>query len=222
MSQHPYDGLREGTPRQPELKRLSRLKRLRDLIATAPTEPEAFLDWSEQLAREDGKFELSRGRVVCTMIHASNHHSRVLRNLVGQLDRLLDLERFEVGISDFAVQTPFGIRSPDVVVEPITPEKARATTTPIFIAEVLSPSTRKTDFTYKREEYTAIETLQTYLICSQDEPRAWLWARQGGGSWPTEPTEMAGRQGSIAPAGLGIELTMAAIFRGIPDAPSAR
>jgi hypothetical protein len=32
---------------------------------------------------------------------------------------------------------------------------------------------------------------------------------------------MAGRDGSIAPAGLGIELAMAAIFRGIPDTASA-
>jgi hypothetical protein len=33
--------------------------------------------------------------------------------------------------------------------------------------------------------------------------------------------EMAGRDGSIAPAGLGIALAMAAIFRGIGDAPLA-
>lgn len=81
--------------------------------------------------------------------------------------------------------------------------------------------TEKVEFTEKLEEYTAIETLQTYLICSQDEPRAWAWARQGDGSWLSQPTVIVGREGAIAPAGLGIELTMAAIFRGIPDASSA-
>ena len=156
------------------------------------------------------------------MIYASSLHSRVLRNLVGQLDRLLDPDRFDIGISDFAVRTPYGIRSPDIVVEHARSQRARSTTTPILIVEVLSPSTANVDFTEKLEEYTAIETLQTYLICSQDEPRAWVWARQGNGSWPPEPTEMVGRDGSIAPAGLGIELTMAAIFRGIADMPSAR
>ena len=62
--------------------------------------------------------------------------------------------------------------------------------------------------------------MQTYLICSQDEPRAWVWARQSDGSWPKLPTELAGREGAIPLGGLGIELSMAAIFRGIPDAPT--
>jgi Uma2 family endonuclease len=215
MKQHPYDGLREGTASQPELTWLE------DLIATAPTEPEAFLRWAEQRKREEGKFELSRGRVVCNMIFASSHHSRVIRNLVVELGRLLDPDRFDIGISDFAVQTPYGIRSPDVVVEHARPWKARSTTTPLLMVEVLSPSTADVDFTEKVEEYTAIETLQTYLICSQDEPRAWLWARQADGSWPTASTEMAGREGRITSAVLDIQLTMSAIFRAIPDAPSA-
>jgi Uma2 family endonuclease len=90
---------------------------------------------------------------------------------------------------------------------------------PIFIAEVLSPSTKDTDFTEKLEEYTAIGTLQTYLICSQDEPHAWVWARQGDGSWPDLAEELVGREGSITPGGPCIELSMAAVFRGIPDAP---
>jgi hypothetical protein len=36
--------------------------------ASAPTEPDAFLLWSSQRRREEGKFELTRGRVVCNMI----------------------------------------------------------------------------------------------------------------------------------------------------------
>ena len=33
------------------------------------------------------------------------------------------------------------------------------------------------------------------------------------------PTELAGREGAMPCAGVGIELSIAAIFRGIPDAP---
>jgi Uma2 family endonuclease len=95
-----------------------------------------------------------------------------------------------------------------------------STTTPVFIAEILSPSTAGKDFTEKLEEYTAIESLQIYLICSQDEPRAWVWARQDDGSWPGRPTELVGREGAVALGGLDVELSMAAIFRGIPDAPT--
>jgi Uma2 family endonuclease len=219
MTQPTYKGLREGTARQQELTGREDLIRRQDLIRSAPTEPEAFLRWAEQRRREDGRFELSRGRVTCTMVFASSLHSLVIWNIAVELGRLLDRDRFGVGISDFAVRTPYGIRSPDIVVEHAREQTARSTTTPIFIVEVLSPSTADVDFTQKAQEYTAIETLQTYLICAHDGPRAWVWARQGDDAWPLQPMEMAGRDGSLAPAGLGIELAMAAIFRGIPDIP---
>lgn len=141
---------------------------LQEAIATAPTEPDAFLLWASQRQREEGKFELSRGRV----------------------------DRAKPG------------------------ERNLETGTPTFIAEVLSLSTASTDFTEKLEEYTAIDTLQTYLICPQDEPRAWVWSRQSDGSWPMRATELAGRNDVIALGGLDAELAMAAIFRGVPDAPS--
>jgi Uma2 family endonuclease len=137
-----------------------------------------------------------------------------------ELGRLLDPDRFDIGIADFAVRTPFGVRSPDVVVDYANPRRDLSTSTPIFIAEVLSPSTAGVDFTEKLEEYTAVDSLQTYLVCSQDEPRAWVWARQADGSWLRRPAELVGREGAVALGGLGVELSMAAIFRGIPDAPT--
>lgn len=87
-------------------------------------------------------------------------------------------------------------------------------------APALSPSTADKDFTEKLEEYTAIDSLHTYLICSQDAPRAWAWARQADGSWPKHRVEMAGRDGSMPLGGLHVGLAMAAVFRGIPDAPA--
>jgi Uma2 family endonuclease len=208
MQHDTHKGFREGRPRQ------------EDQVRSAPTEPEAFLRWAAERAREEGKFELSRGRVVCNMIYASRPHGRVATNIVGQLFNLPDRDRFDLNFADFAVQSPFGIRSPDVVVDNTSPRRDRSTSTPIFIAEVLSPSTADTDFTEKVEEYTAIASLQTYLICSQDEPRAWVWARQSDGTWPSEPTELTGREGTIPLGGLGVELAMAAVFRGIPDTPT--
>jgi Uma2 family endonuclease len=191
------------------------------VLASAPTDPDAFLLWSAQRRREEGKFELTRGRVVCNMIFASRGHARVCANLLGELLRLVDRDRFDISAADFAVRTKVGVRSSDVVVDELVPDRRQLeTSTPLFIAEVQSPSTAGTDFTEKVEEYTSLETLQTYLICSQDEPRAWVWSRQGDGSWPKLPTELVGREGAIPLGGLGIEITMAAILRGIPDAPS--
>jgi Uma2 family endonuclease len=215
MPQYTHKGLREGTGRQPELTGREKL------LGSAPAEPEAFLLWGAQRKREEGKFELSRGRVTCNMIWTSRNHTRVCVNIVTELSRLLDRDAFDIGAADFAVQTPVGVRSPDVVVDRTNLRgRELSTTTPIFVAEVLSPSAAGKDFTEKLEEYTAIETLQTYLICSQDEPRAWAWARQGDGLWPRLPAEWVGRDDSIALGGLDIELPMAAIFRGIPDAPT--
>jgi Uma2 family endonuclease len=215
MRQFTHKGLREGTAPPPELTGRH------DLIKSAPTEPDAFLLWGAQRKREEGKFELSHGRVTCDMIWTSRHHARVCRNIVIELGRLLDPDVFDIGAADFAVQTPMGVRSPDVVVDRANPRgRELSTATPIFIAEVLSPSTAGKDFTEKLEEYTAIESLQTYLICLQDEPRAWVWTRQGDGSWPRRPVELEGRGEALALRGLGVELTMAAIFRGIPDAPT--
>jgi Uma2 family endonuclease len=188
--------------------------------ASAPTEPDAFLLWSSRRQREEGKFELTRGRVVCNMINASRGHAEICMNIILELGRLLDRDRFAVSSADFAVLSRFGVRSPDVVVDQRVPDRRQLeTSTPLFIAEVLSPSTAGTDFTEKLEEYTSIDTLQTYLICSQDEPRAWVWSRQSDSSWPKLPTALVGREGAIALGGLGVELAMAAIFRGIPDAP---
>jgi Uma2 family endonuclease len=191
------------------------------LAAAAPTEPEAFLLWGAQRRREEGKFELSRGRVIGTMIWTSRNHARVCANILMELGRLLDRERYDIGSADFAVRTRFGVRSPDVVVDHTNPHgRELSTSSPLFIAEVLSPSTAGTDLAEKREEYTSADTLGTYLICSQDEPRAWYWLRQGDGAWPSLPKELVGREGSIPLGGLGIELSMAAVFRGIPDAPT--
>ncbi len=192
-----------------------------ELIKSAPTEPEAFLLWAAGLEREEGKFELSRGRVTCGMVRTSRYHARVCSNILGEPLRLLDREVFDIGSADFAVQTPIGVRGPDVVVDRANPHgRELATTNPIFIAEVLSPSTADEDFTEKLEEYGAIASLQTYLVCSQDEPRAWVWARRGDGSWPSQPAELVGRDDTIALGDLGIALAMAAVFRGIPDAPT--
>jgi Uma2 family endonuclease len=155
------------------------------------------------------------------MIQVSRAHWLVTANMLGELLRDLDRSRFQAGPSEFGVRTQTGVRYPDIVVDRVSPElHDLACEAPILIVEVLSPSTTGLDFTVKLEEYTAIASVRTYLICSQDEPRAWYWSRRSDGSWPKKPVEVAGRDGTIPLAGLGIELSMAAIFRGIPDAPT--
>ena len=185
-----------------------------------PTEPEAFLRWAAKLDRHQPfKYELSEGKVSRMMIQVSRAHWLVTANILGELLAKLDRTRFQAGPAEFGVRTAVGVRYPDAIVDRASAGLGDlACEAPILIVEVLSPSTAGLDFTVKLEEYKAISSVQTYLISSQDEPRAWVWPRQSDGSWPRLPTELAGREGAIPLGGLGIEITMAAIFRGIPDA----
>ena len=187
-----------------------------------PTEPEAFLRWRTTLDRHHPyKYELSNGKVSRIMINVSRAHWLVTANILGELLQKVDRGRFQAGPAGFGVRTGVGVRYPDVIVDRASDHlETLACEAPVLIVEVLCSSTSGVDFTAKLQEYTGIASVQTYLICSQDEPRAWVWARQADGSWPKVPTELVGRERAVALGGLGIELAMSAIFRGIPDAPT--
>jgi len=191
-------------------------------FADIPTEPDAFLEWASRQPREAGRFELSNGRVIRTVINTTRAHARICSNILMELVKYLDVDRYDIATSDFAVRTGGSIRGPDIVVDLARLDGSELSTSePIFIAEVLSPSTAALDLTTKQREYTSLASLQTYLVCSQDEPRAWVWTRQADGSWPVEAAMVEGREPTIPLGGLDIALSMAAIFRGIPDAPAA-
>jgi Uma2 family endonuclease len=187
-----------------------------------PTDTEGFLRWASKLDRHRPfKYELSNGKVSRTMINISRAHWRVTANVLRELLQKLDRARFEAGPTEFGVRTGVGVRYPDVMVDRAgSRPEALACEAPIFLVEVLSPSTEGLDFTVKLREYKAIESMQAYLICSQDEPRAWVWQRGPEGAWPELPVELAGREGKIALTALGIELSMAAVFQDTPDPPT--
>jgi len=207
-------------PNQPNGAGLS--ERGQEPYGDIPTEPDAFLEWAASLDRHHPyRYELSKGEVSRVMINVSRAHWRVSSNVLGELLRELDRTRFEAGPAEFGVKTSVGVRFPDVVVDRLSAGlKDLACEAPVLIVEVLSPSTAELDLTTKQREYTEIASLQTYLVCSQDEPRVWLWALRSDGSWPIDGEMIAGREASIPVGGLDIALSMAAIFRGIPDAPS--
>jgi Uma2 family endonuclease len=187
-----------------------------EAIHDAPTEIEAFKDWVAVQPKEDGKYELSRGQVTRMQAGVRRGHSMVSTNLLAFLVSALDRPRFHVSANDFGVQTPFGMRYPDIMVEPRLKGRAlkeRETTSPLFIAEVLSPSTTDVDFLEKAPEYMAMATLQTYLIASPDEPCVWVYAR-GIDGWPVKPQRIINDVAAIIPlGGLDISLPVAELYR---------
>lgn len=190
------------------------------LAEGAPRDPDGFLAWAANTPALEGvHVELARGELSMMTVRVSRYHAMVCTNLVGALLARLDRATCLVSTADFGVRTPHGIRYPDVLVD------ATATTTndyaahkPIFVAAVLSPSSLAIDMVEKRDEYLAIDSLQAYLVCSQDEPRAWLFRREEGAFRP-HPTMIEGREASVEVQSLGLSLPMADIFAGIPDAP---
>jgi len=188
-----------------------------------PTDTEAFLRWGTALDPDHPfKYELSNGKVSRTMIQTTRGHWEVTTNLLGELLSKLDRSRFRAGPTELGVRTGVGVRYPDVVVDrPSARRDSLACEAPIFVAEVLSPSTEHVDFVDKLLEYRAIASVQTYLICSQDEPRAWVWQRRADGTWPEEPVELRGRNGTVTLPEFAIELSMASVFLDVPDTPAA-
>ena len=91
--------------------------------------------------------------------------------------------------------------------------KSRTTTSPVLLAEILSPSTATDDLGDKSSEYLALPSLAAYLVLSQDEAKAWLWLR-GADGFPPGPRVIAGVETSITIAPLGLEVPMAEIYAG--------
>lgn len=174
---------------------------------------EAFRSW---VAAREERYEWVGGRAAM-MVGVSKYHSRILRNLQHALLNAVDLARWDIDVESFGVEQAGSIRYPDVVVEPLAPENTHAAAAPVFICEVLSPATTKTDLIDKPAEYFEHASLSVYLVLSQDEPIGWVWRRDVGGR-VGGPEEVAGREGTVAIPAFGLTLGFSDLYRGIPDA----
>jgi Uma2 family endonuclease len=177
----------------------------------APVDRETFQLWA---SRQERRYEWVRGEIVM-MTDVSRGHARIVTRLVIALSSRLDLDRYEIATSDFGVNTPGSRRYPDVLVEAVNPDlKGRTSETPIFIGEVLSPSSIPVDMGQKPAEYANLASLQTYAVFSQDEPTVWVWQR-GESGLPERPTCLEGREARLDIPALGATLALADIYRGI-------
>lgn len=178
-----------------------------------PTTADEFLRWNEG---REGKREFVRGRVVEMMINTTRNHVRIATNLILAFGKRLDLTMFDVGSADFGVRTPDGVRYPDVFIDRRQPQSHGAdlaATDPLFLAEILSPSSFARDFVEKMADYQGVETLLYYLILSHEEPRAWLSRRDGDG-W-AKPEEIAGQDQIVNLDLLGIQVPLADLYDGV-------
>lgn len=123
------------------------------------------------------------------MSGGSFNHVRIIGNLAFELRAGLKQRTCEVVTSDLRLRvSPEGLYTyPDVTVvcgEPKFADDQKDTLlNPVFIAEVLSPSTEAYDRGFKAAQYRTLESLQEYALISQAEPRVEVFRRQPGGGW---------------------------------------
>jgi Uma2 family endonuclease len=119
---------------------------------------------------------------------ATNNHADIIRNLIRQLDRVLDEDLYLVygQNPEIFISLSGRYRIPDVSVTPPKEDweyEQKKITNPIVVIEVLSPSNKGDDFMAKIKDYKSIPSLQEYWLISQDEIHLEGYQRRENGLW---------------------------------------
>lgn len=158
-----------------------------------------------------GDWELWDGIAIALSPSPFGKHQAILVALASELRNAVRSNRCEatvLGELDWVVRDDTVVRPDLVIVCGGAPEK-HLHAAPALVAEILSPSTRKNDLTYKRELYES-ERVGTYLIVDPETKTIEQLTLSESGAYET-----AGAQESLRISLCGdceIELTAADVF----------
>lgn len=135
----------------------------------------------------ESKSEFFDGEMI-PMSGGSSEHSIIAVNLVSEFRRATRVLGCRVHNSDMRVWTPSGLYTyPDVSISGDQPQfepgRRDILLNPLLIAEVLSPSTEAYDRGAKFSRYRSIESLQTYMLVSQESPLVEVFTRLPNQEW---------------------------------------
>ncbi len=171
---------------------------------------EQYLTWEETAVE---KSEYVDGQIRA-MSGGSEPHASIPMNMGALLWIGLRGKACRVLSSDMKVWAANAFYYPDlsVVCGPSTYRNGNKhiITNPIAVVEVLSPSTEPKDRGEKFIRYQQIETLRSYLLVSQTEPRVELFERGDNGHW--DYSMVAGLENAIAILSLGANLALSEIY----------
>jgi Uma2 family endonuclease len=154
-------------------------------LALARITPEEYLQFERQ---SETKHEYFDGEIFA-MTGASRKHNLISMNLSYLLVGYLKGKSCKAYAGDFRVKIKeTGLYTyPDVIItcdKEILEDQVKDTLlNPLIIIEILSPSTERYDRGKKFLHYRQIESLQNYVLISQEEPRIELFERQATGQW---------------------------------------
>jgi Uma2 family endonuclease len=177
-----------------------------------------FIDYDTYAEREktaEVRHEYVAGEIYA-MAGASAAHIRITRDLAGAIERRLAPNRCDVFNADMRVRIRRGPQQlgyyPDVVVTcPPVPDHTLELEAPLIIAEVLSPSTARTDKHEKFTNYATLASLRHYVLVSSDAARILHYRRTESGAWG-EPEELLGRNAVLRLDALGVEIPLSDIY----------
>lgn len=161
------------------------------------------------------------GGEVYAMVGASDRHNLIAGNLFAALRPLVRGTPCQVFMSDMKVRLRVAEEDvfyyPDIVLACDAEDRATYFRShPCLIVEVLSEGTARVDRREKLLAYSSIESLQEYLLLSQDRQEAELHRRQDG--WRA----VRFTQGAVPLTCLETEIPLATIYEDVPLAKSPK
>jgi Uma2 family endonuclease len=179
-------------------------------LVTRPKTLAEFLVWEE--AQSD-KHEFRAGQVRM-MTGGTQRHNLIAGNIFSSLKAKLRGGPFRPYAMNGRValeETEAGYY-PDVVVDcGAYVGSALATTQPTVVFEVLSPTTRNTDFSEKVPDYRDTASIQQIVLIEPDERKLYVWTLRENG-W--RQSELGAASVALDLPALGIAITLDEIYEG--------
>jgi Uma2 family endonuclease len=160
------------------------------------------------------------------MAGGTKNHSLIIANIIGEIRGHLKGKPCRVYDSNLRVRVPatFFYTYPDVTVICGPPQidssagPAETVTNPRLIVEVVSQTSEGYDRGPKFDLYRAMESLQEYVLVTQDSARVETFYRQPGGSWLMTP--ISGLDKTVTMRSIEIELPLSEIYAGVEFPPA--
>ncbi len=154
---------------------------------------------------------------IYAMAGASEEHNLIVGNIFALLRPHLRSSSCRTFFSDMKVKVKMQQTDifyyPDLLVtcDP-NDNKKYFKTNPSLIVEVLSNSTQTTDRREKRINYQTLESLEEYILVSQDEIKVEIYRRDKYNNWTVETLD---KDDDLQLNSVGLTLTMADIYEDI-------
>jgi Uma2 family endonuclease len=172
-----------------------------------------YLEWE---ARQELKHEYIDGDII-EMTGGSGKHSKIPINITLALGGRIELSSYVIFNSEMRVRVGAACYVyPDLGIvrsEEIYEDESELTLlNPVFVVEVVSPTSQTRDRVDKPDLYFDAPSIEAYLIVDQDRPRADLYTRTSEG-WHVR---MFSNEDDVIPLPmLNCELPLAQVYRGI-------